>query len=80
MINYKIEKLAAYYCDEFYKIADVPIWEKATIRGSKLSQRVIQQAYKEMRNIKFRGDIIEYLCYICLNLKQMIIYQRYFHQ
>ncbi len=65
--EFNITILASYYFDDFVKIANHPIWKKLTVRGVNLSGKTIKQAYKEMESIKFRGDIIDYLCYVSLN-------------
>ncbi len=62
----KIKKLSHYYQEDIDKIAAHQIWEKVTVRGLNLSRKTIQRAYKEMKKENFRGDIIDYLCYICL--------------
>ena len=55
-----------YYYNDFKKIADNPIWTKLTVKGLNISHKAIQRAYKEMKEEKFRGDIVDYLCYIIL--------------
>jgi len=60
-------KLKAYYLDDLEKFGGKKIWEKVTVRGIGLSQKCIHQAYKEMEKIEFRGNIIDYLGYICLS-------------
>ncbi len=49
------------------KIAKYPIWEKLTVRKLGLSRKIIQRAYKEMKQMNFRSDIIDYLCYDSLS-------------
>ena len=66
MRDYQIARLRAYYDQDILSVVNNFIWEKVTVRGLGLSQKAIKQAYKEMKGIKFRGNIIDYLCYICL--------------
>jgi hypothetical protein len=68
-INKELEIAKTVYCyvTDIFKIAAYPIWEKITVRGIRLSRGTIQRAYIEMKKIEFRGDIIDYLCYCCLN-------------
>jgi hypothetical protein len=61
-----LRRARAYYHEDIEKVLDFEIWEKPTVRGAKLSQRCIQNAYKDMKKLKFRGNIIDFLCYVCL--------------
>jgi len=65
--EFSVAQSILHYRKEFVKIANNPIWKKLTVRGVGLSSATIKRAYKEMENMKFRGDIIDYLCYISLN-------------
>ena len=55
-----------YYLDDIEKIASYPIWKKLTVKGVGLSSKTIQRAYKEIKKYEFKGDIIDYLCYVSL--------------
>lgn len=61
-----IKYLLAYYAKDMENIAKEPIWKRITVRGVNLSRKATQQAYKEMKVFKFKGNIIDYICYICL--------------
>lgn len=69
---------AEYYLDDFLKIADNPIWKELSVRGVKLSGKTIKRAYKEMEEMKFSGDIIDYLCFVALSyaLSQSFIMEK----
>lgn len=54
----------AYYEDVLKKIGGFPLSEKLTIEKLDLSRGVIQAAYKEMYGLKFKGTIIDYLCWV----------------
>lgn len=56
----------SYFAEDIDKISNYKIWEKLTVRKLELSSKAIQKAYKEMKEWKFEGDIIDYLCYVCL--------------
>ena len=66
MDSFWLRRARAYYHEDIEKILNFEIWEKPTVRGAKLSQRCIQNAYKDMKELKFRGNIIDFLCYVCL--------------
>jgi len=67
MIKLDFYQKEGYYAEDIQKIASKKIWEKVTVRGLHLSRKTIQQAYKDIENLDFHGDIIDYLCFVCLS-------------
>jgi hypothetical protein len=45
------------------KISHHHVWEKLTVRQLNLSRGTIQQAYKDMADGSFDGDVIDYICH-----------------
>jgi len=66
MEEYRIRKLRAFFDEDIKKLSEIESWKKVTVRGVQISRKTIQRAYKEMKVDNFRGDITDYLCYVCL--------------
>jgi len=57
----------AYYYWAIYDLGyRFGFFKPVTVNNLKLTSGMIQQAYKEMKKIKFEGTIIDYLCWISL--------------
>lgn len=75
MMDYHVLSNVEYYKEDLEKIASRNIWEKISVRGIGLSRKAIQQAYKDKKQIDFKGDIIDYLGYVCLyKMLSMLVY------
>lgn len=53
-----------YYYDVLQKLGEVPLKETPTMESLKIPAGVIQKAYREMKELEFEGNIIDYLCWI----------------
>lgn len=53
-----------YYEHVLKRIGTFPLAYNLTIEKLKLSRGIIQAAYKEMYGLRFKGTIIDYLCYV----------------
>lgn len=60
-----LEKYACYY-DSIEAIAKFPFDFFPTMKEAAMGRREIQRAYKEREKINFKGDIIDYVCYIAM--------------
>lgn len=66
LMKNEYEKLRFYYQKDIDKIAEYHIWEKLTVRKLNLTRKTIQSVYKTKKENGFKGDIIDYLCSVCL--------------
>lgn len=74
----KLEELRVYYQKDIDKIGSYFIWEKLTVRKLNLTRKTIQSVYKRKKEENFRGDIIDYLCYVCLSELSVYAFMAYF--
>jgi len=63
----EVLKRYSYYYDEIKKIGSFGIMERVKVDGLSLPKGKIRRAYKEIHDIKFKGTIIDYLCWISAN-------------
>lgn len=75
----ELEKLRVYYQKDIDKIAKYNIWEKLTVRKLNLTRKTIQSVYKTKKEDGFRGDIIDYLCAVCLHELAVYAFLAYFN-
>jgi len=59
-----ILKKYAYYYDYLQKMGKINMGENVTIEDLDLSRGAVQAGYKEMKEMKFEGHFVYYLCYI----------------
>ncbi len=57
-------KRYAYYYDILQKLGEFPLSKTPTIEELQPSRGVVQAGYKEIKEIDFEGNLIDYLCYI----------------
>lgn len=58
-----LERYARYY-NFLQQLGGFPFSENPIIDDLELSKGVIQSGYKEMKEINFEGNLIDYLCYV----------------
>jgi hypothetical protein len=63
----EIGRLTYFFDTEMEKLGKYPIWKKITVRGAKFSSKTIQRGYKEIKDLSFRGDLIDFICFISLS-------------
>ena len=75
----ELEILRVYYQKDIDKIAEYDIWEKLIVRNLNLSRKGLQAAYKYKNDYNFRGNIIDYICFICMNEFSAYAFMAYFN-
>jgi len=60
----KVLELYAKYYDFLQRLGIILLSETTTIKELGLSKGVIQSGYKEMKELHFRGNLIDYLCLV----------------
>ncbi|MFA5823208.1 MAG: hypothetical protein WC853_09050 [Thermodesulfovibrionales bacterium] len=71
-----LERYAKYY-EFLQKLGSFPLSETLTIEDLSLTKGVVQSGYKEMKEINFKGNLVDYLClisteYIVIQYKKFI--------
>jgi hypothetical protein len=64
MKSIEIIKKYAYYIDSINKIAELELKGYSTVRKLNLNRGTIQRAYAEIEDLKFKGTIQDYICWI----------------
>lgn len=54
------------YIDEMRKLGEFPLWKNVKIDDLNPSRGAVQRAYKEIKEEKFEGSLIDYICWVSM--------------